>query len=99
MGLDVPDDLLDVYAGAAYAVAERDLDGVPRTSPAAAARHVVLGTLMFEPLLLALRRLAQEDVSARRFADITPTPAAAPPPGQALEPAAPGRPGVVRPPR
>jgi hypothetical protein len=30
-------------------------------------RYVVLGTVLVEPLLLALRRLAQQDASRRRF--------------------------------
>ena len=33
----------------------------------AAGRYTVLGTILVEPLLLALRRLAQTDASARRF--------------------------------
>ncbi|GAB2511519.1 hypothetical protein GCM10027064_06410 [Microbacterium petrolearium] len=34
---------------------------------AAAVRYAVLGTILTEPLLLALRRLAQQDASARRL--------------------------------
>jgi hypothetical protein len=30
-------------------------------------RYVVLGTVLIEPLILALRRLAQAEASARRF--------------------------------
>ena len=40
--------------------------GVPRDSAAAALRHVVVGTVLIDPVLLALRRLAQEDVSSRQ---------------------------------
>jgi DNA-binding transcriptional MerR regulator len=67
-GLDAGPERLAVYARAAHDVAEAVLDGTPRTSPAEAGRHVVLGTLLYEPLLLALRRLAHEDVSGARFA-------------------------------
>lgn len=67
-GMSLPEDVLSVYADAARTVAEVDVAGVPTSSPAQAARHVVLGTLVYEPVLLALRRLAQVDASARRFA-------------------------------
>jgi hypothetical protein len=30
-------------------------------------RYVVLGTVLVEPLILALRRLADQEASARRF--------------------------------
>ncbi|GAA4345317.1 MerR family transcriptional regulator [Angustibacter luteus] len=73
-GLDVGPERLAVYARAAHAVAEADLDGLPRTSPAEAGRHVVLGTLLYEPLLLALRRLAHEDVSGARYGRARATP-------------------------
>jgi hypothetical protein len=41
--------------------------GVPACPREAAVRYTVLGTILVEPLLLALRRLAQIDASARRF--------------------------------
>jgi hypothetical protein len=41
---------------------------VPTDSAEHAVEHVVVGTLLLEPLLLALRRLAQEDQSGRRLA-------------------------------
>jgi hypothetical protein len=69
--MPVPADDLAVYATAARSVAEVDVAGVPTSSPQDATRHVVLGTLLREPVLLALRRLAQVDASARRF---RPTP-------------------------
>jgi hypothetical protein len=37
---------------------------VPTTSTEEAATTVVIGTVLWEPVLLALRRLAQEAVSA-----------------------------------
>ena len=66
-GLDHPasDRLLDVYADAAITIAEHEVAGVNATDHAAAAEHVVVGTLLQEPLLLAIRRIAQENVSAR----------------------------------
>jgi DNA-binding transcriptional MerR regulator len=65
-GFDTSDELLDRYAHAAHEVGEGDVDMVPMGSPAEAVRFAVIGTLLLEPVLLSLRRLAQEDVSARR---------------------------------
>lgn len=55
------------YADAARRIAEIDVAGVPTTSPEEAATAVVIGTVLWEPVLLALRRLAQEAVSAERL--------------------------------
>lgn len=66
-GFDTPDRLLDRYARAAHELGEQDVADVPMDSPAEAVRFVVIGTLLLEPVLLSLRRLAQEDVSARRL--------------------------------
>lgn len=65
-GLDHPADdaLLDTYADAAQAVAERDVAVVVRDDRVAAAEHAVVGTLLLEPVLVLLRRMAQEAVSA-----------------------------------
>lgn len=41
--------------------------GVPTESAEAAVRYVVLGSVLVEPLLLALRRVAQQAASAERF--------------------------------
>lgn len=64
---DTPDALLDRYADAAAELAEEDVASVPTDSAAAAVRFVVIGTLLLEPVLLALRRLAQENASKRRL--------------------------------
>jgi DNA-binding transcriptional MerR regulator len=63
-GLDA---LVERYADVAAELGRADVAAVPVDSPAAAVRFVVTATVLFEPLLLALRRLAQEDASARRF--------------------------------
>ena len=60
-------DVLDAYADAMRRVAEAEIAGVPADSPAGAVRYVVLGTVLGAPVLLALRRLAEQDASARRF--------------------------------
>lgn len=66
VGHPASDERLDVYAGAARQVAEVDVAAVPTRSKEEAATTVVIGTVLYEPVLLALRRMAQEAVSADR---------------------------------
>jgi DNA-binding transcriptional MerR regulator len=66
-GFDLPEEVLDGYARAMLDVATTEIDHLPTESPAAAVRYVVLGTVLNEPLLLALRRLAEQHVSTLRF--------------------------------
>jgi DNA-binding transcriptional MerR regulator len=56
---------LRAYGGAALAVAEADSAGTPAGSPAEIVRHTVIGTVLYEPVLIALRRLAQEELVGR----------------------------------
>jgi DNA-binding transcriptional MerR regulator len=65
--LELPEGALDGYARAMAEVAEAEIAGIPVDSVDAAVQYVVLGTVLVEPLLLALRRLAQQDASWRRF--------------------------------
>lgn len=73
--------LADVYAEAAERIAEADLDTVTAVEdPETRVETALVGTVLGERLLAALRRLAQEHVSARRFPPPTrETPCAAPP--------------------
>jgi hypothetical protein len=57
--------LLDVYAAAATSIAESEVGGVPADDRVVAAERVVVGTLLLEPVLLTIRRIAQENVSRR----------------------------------
>jgi DNA-binding transcriptional MerR regulator len=66
-GFDMPEGMLDTYAAAMRTVADAEIAGVPTDSPESAVRYVVLGTVLVEPLLLALRRLAQQSASHDRF--------------------------------
>ncbi|MCB5274533.1 hypothetical protein BJG92_02069 [Arthrobacter sp. SO5] len=77
-GLELPPALLDRYAEAMRAVAEADIGSVPTDSAEAAMRFVVLGTVLVEPVLLAMRRLAQQNVSFERFGGAAITAAARP---------------------
>lgn len=63
----LPADALDRYADRMQSIAEAEIAGVPASPPTAAVRYVVLGTVLVEPLLLALRRMAQQELSGRRF--------------------------------
>ena len=58
---------LAVWADALEEVAAADLATLPE-SPADALRQVVVGTMLTDPILLTLRRLAQQHASAERFA-------------------------------
>jgi DNA-binding transcriptional MerR regulator len=62
-------DAFEHYADVASELASWELDQIPLTSgsPSTAVESVVIGTVVFEAVLAALRRLAHEDHSARRL--------------------------------
>lgn len=78
-GFEPAEGFLEMYAGAMRDVASQELERVPFDTPAEALRYVVLGTVLIEPLLLALRRLAHQDASNRIFAAV---PAPSQPPSE-----------------
>lgn len=65
LGASPTDELLDLYASGLHRAAEREVASVAGGDPATATERAVVGTLLLEPALLAIRRMAQEDVSAR----------------------------------
>lgn len=67
-GIDIPDERLHAYAAAMEDIATVDVDAVPAEINQAL-HYVVVGTVMVDPVLATLRRLAQQDRSARLFAD------------------------------
>lgn len=67
-GVDVDDDLMDQYAEAMEQVARLDVDSVP-VGAEGAVRRVIVGTVMLEPVLLALRLLAQRELSLQDAAE------------------------------
>jgi DNA-binding transcriptional MerR regulator len=71
-GFLLPEGALDQYASTMAEIATTEIANIPIESPDAAVRYVVLGTVLVEPLILALRRLAQQDASGRRFAGDPP---------------------------
>ncbi len=64
-GIGVDEQRMDAYADAVEQIAAVDVDSVPR-EPHAALRQVVLGTLLLDPVLAALRRLAQQHLAVSR---------------------------------
>lgn len=65
-GIPMTPEVLERYARSCHPVAELDVEQVRAAeSPSAALTTVVVGTVLTDPVLSALRRLAQEDVSAR----------------------------------
>lgn len=66
-GLDVSARDLDGYAAAAQTAAAIDVASLPTDTPEAALRHAIIGTALADPVLVALRRLAQEHLSAQTF--------------------------------
>lgn len=67
-GQPLRDRHLEVYADAAATVARADLAGTPRRSAEGATTYAVIGTVLSEPVLLSLRRMAQENLARRRLA-------------------------------
>jgi hypothetical protein len=69
LGLELPAGQLDGYARAAAVIAELDLERVlHRRSLDELAESVVVWTVLGDRLLIALRRLAQENEATRRLA-------------------------------
>ena len=66
-GFEVDPARMDTYAESMMQVAQAEIDGLPTETASAAVRYVVLGTVLVEPVLLSLRRLAQREASAARF--------------------------------
>lgn len=64
-GMPISEERLLEYGHHVREIAAFDLERMPR-EPHAAVEHTVLGTALYEPVLLALRRLAHQDAAARR---------------------------------
>ena len=70
-GFELPEAALEA-TGHMEQIAEREVANVPTDSPESAVRYVALGTVLIEPVLLALRRMAQQEASAPPAADTQP---------------------------
>jgi DNA-binding transcriptional MerR regulator len=82
VGRPAPSAHLRRYAEAALDVARADMSGTPPSEPSDLVEFVVVGTVLYEPLLLALRRLAHQHLFVSRRAG---GPVAAGPPQTAAE--------------
>ena len=60
VGLHPTPEKLALYARAALDVAAQDIATTPTGSVAEVIEHVVVGTVLYEPVLVSLRRLAQQ---------------------------------------
>ncbi|KRE39009.1 transcriptional regulator [Janibacter sp. Soil728] len=61
-GLGLDEERMTAYADGVLRIARADVDSVPQ-DPAAAVRQVVLGTVLVDPVLAPLRRLAQQHLT------------------------------------
>ena len=67
VGQPLSDARLEAYAEAAATLAASDLDGMAEMARDRAATYAVLGTLLTEPVLVHLRRLAHADLARRHW--------------------------------
>jgi hypothetical protein len=72
----LPPNVLSLYAHAGALLAEHEIpeDWDPDSDPMRAFKYALLGTYLFEPVLLTFRRLAHTDRSARFAASKAPAP-------------------------
>lgn len=66
----VDDNLLDAYADAMHDVADAEVATMSEDREAAA-EHAVIGTLLLEPVILTIRRIAQENASRSRTGTVS----------------------------
>lgn len=66
VGLAPGEETLRIYGQAALDVATRDIGTMPDAEPGDVLRHIVVGTVLYEPVLTALRRLAMQHLYVSR---------------------------------
>ncbi len=67
VGLPASPEVVERYGRAIEPLAAQEIDQVPTGSSEEAVTYVVSGTALYEQVIAALRRLAHQDLSARRF--------------------------------
>jgi DNA-binding transcriptional MerR regulator len=67
VGYHLDDELLEIYASAAAQIAEAEVAQLPAGDRQQTVENTVLVTALGGPVLLALRRLAQQSASAHRY--------------------------------
>jgi DNA-binding transcriptional MerR regulator len=68
-GLPMTEDRLRAYAPHVRAIAAYDIEQMPVQPAPAAVEYAVLGTMLYEPILAALRRVAHAEQAGRRLAE------------------------------
>jgi len=68
-GLPMTEDRLRAYAPHIRAIAAYDIEQMPVAQAPAAVEYAVLGTVLYDPILAALRRVAHAEQAAQRLAD------------------------------
>ncbi|OBB78992.1 MerR family transcriptional regulator [Mycobacterium colombiense] len=68
-GVPMTEDRLRAYAPHISAIANYDIEQMPLEPPTAAIEYAVLGTIFYEPILAALRRIAHAHLAAQRLAE------------------------------
>ena len=68
-GVAMTEDRLRAYAPHVKAIAAYDIEQMPLEPATAAIEYAVLGTIFYEPILAALRRIAHAGLAAQRLAD------------------------------
>lgn len=63
-GIPMTDERLTTYAEHLRAIAAFDLSRMPRGESQASVEYAVLGTALYEPVVVAMRRLAHQDLAA-----------------------------------
>ncbi len=63
-GMPISDERLAHYGRSVAGIAEYDIERMPQ-EPHAAVEYTVLGTALYDPILVALRRLAHQDAAVR----------------------------------
>lgn len=67
LAFPAPDALLDQYAEAVSSFAPSEIEPITsQTDRATAIEHLIIGTLLYEPVLATMRRMAHESQSAQR---------------------------------
>lgn len=73
VGIAIDDDQIKVYGEAARTIARADFERIPWNDPLVATTFAVLGTALYEPVLLALRRLAHYEIGLELECDAQST--------------------------
>lgn len=66
LGMPATDEVLDAYVEALAPVVDLELSRIPEDDPTLAVERMVVGTLLYEPVIATIRRMAGEVASARR---------------------------------